>query len=66
MAEIRFLKPAAGVKVRRSDNGQHVKPEGERLELNNYYRRRIASGDLVVTDEPKASKPAAADKGGKS
>lgn len=58
MSELRFLRPADGVKVRHP-NGRHLSAEGEQVEITAYWRRRIAAGDVV---EGKAPARAAAEK----
>lgn len=47
MAETKILKPAGEAKVRRPDNRKHLKPEGEAVEMNTYWTRRLADGDVV-------------------
>lgn len=47
MAETKILKPAGAAEVRRPDNRKHLKREGERVEMNSYWMRRLASGDVV-------------------
>lgn len=48
-----FVKPRAGVKVRRETLPGHVAPEGETVEMTAYYRRRIADGDLLKAKPQK-------------
>ncbi|EHW6509073.1 DUF2635 domain-containing protein, partial [Salmonella enterica] len=38
-------------RVRRPD-GAHLSPEGERLDVGAYWRRREAEGDVVIADIP--------------
>ncbi|RLM27507.1 hypothetical protein BIY29_02385 [Brenneria alni] len=47
----KHLKPkgGVGVKVRKPD-GTYLKDDGEDLPLSSYWLRRIAEGDLEVTD----------------
>ncbi len=52
MSETLYLKPATGIKVRK-ENGAHVKPSGEKLPNNSYYRRRFSDGDLVMVNPPR-------------
>jgi len=61
MPETKILKPAGDNKVRRPDNGKHLKPEGEKVEINSYWQRRIAAGEVV---EVTAAKPAPKKTGG--
>ena len=53
------VRPAEGLRVRYEDAARgHVPPEGDDVVLTTYYRRRIADGDLVVSDPtPRASDP---------
>lgn len=53
--QTKFLKPAADLKVRKPD-GRHLNPEGEPVELNSYWLRRIDDGDVVETAPPKPAK----------
>ncbi|MBQ4781956.1 DUF2635 domain-containing protein [Pectobacterium versatile] len=52
----KHLKPKGGVRVRKPD-GTYLNDAGEDLPLLSYWLRRIAEGDLDVTDV--ASLPAA-------
>nr|WP_113865481.1 DUF2635 domain-containing protein [Brenneria salicis]NMN90530.1 uncharacterized protein DUF2635 [Brenneria salicis ATCC 15712 = DSM 30166]RBP64860.1 uncharacterized protein DUF2635 [Brenneria salicis ATCC 15712 = DSM 30166]RLM31579.1 hypothetical protein BHG07_04795 [Brenneria salicis ATCC 15712 = DSM 30166] len=45
----KHLKPKGGVKVRKPA-GTYLKDDGEDLPLSSYWLRRIAEGDLEVTD----------------
>lgn len=45
----KHLKPRGSVNVRKPD-GSYLKTEGEDLPLSAYWLRRIAEGDLDVTD----------------
>ncbi|MCZ6928680.1 DUF2635 domain-containing protein [Serratia marcescens] len=51
----KILKPKNGIKVRKQ-NGEYLSAAGETITLNAYWLRRIAEGDLDVTDvaAPKA------------
>ncbi|AXD31989.1 DUF2635 domain-containing protein [Salmonella enterica subsp. enterica serovar Braenderup] len=50
--EQKLIKPAReNVRVRRPD-GAHLSPEGERLDVGAYWRRREAEGDVVIADIP--------------
>ncbi|MBO3274131.1 DUF2635 domain-containing protein [Pseudomonas schmalbachii] len=49
------VKPAEGRRVRRPGDFQLLSPDGERVELDSYWRRLIKAGDVVVV----ANKPAA-------
>lgn len=61
MAETKILKPAGEAKIRRPDNRKHLKPEGEAVEMNSYWVRRLAAGEVV---EVTAAKPAPKKTGG--
>lgn len=52
------LKPAkAGVKIPNPFNGKFLQEEGEVVELNKFWRRRINAGEVVeVKEEKKVSK----------
>lgn len=61
-----FIKPAApGLKVRKPVNG-YLAAEGEEVNAESYWLRRMADGDVVAAERPadatapqaaKASKP---------
>lgn len=61
MPETKVLKPAGDAKVRRPDNRKHLKPEGEAVEMNSYWARRLAAGEVV---EVTAGQPAPKKTGG--
>lgn len=46
MSELKLLRPADGKKVRRPD-GKHLAEDGETVELNSYWRRRLDAGDVI-------------------
>lgn len=49
-----FVKPATPeLKVRKPVNG-HLAPEGEMVNPESYWLRRIADGDVVQLDPPPA------------
>jgi hypothetical protein len=54
-----YLVPAEGLKVRHPLGG-HLKPEGDHVVLDSYWRRRIADQSVTKGNPPKAAKPAAA------
>lgn len=54
MSEFKVLKPAGDRKVRRPD-GYHLRATGERVEMNTYWRRRLAAGE--VEEVKAAAKP---------
>lgn len=47
MAEFKILKPAGEANVRRPDNLKHLKRDGEMVEINSYWTRRLAAGEVV-------------------
>ncbi|MDQ7097420.1 MULTISPECIES: DUF2635 domain-containing protein [unclassified Serratia (in: enterobacteria)] len=51
MMKTKNLKPNADVLVRKPD-GSHLAKEGESLTLTAYWLRRIAEGDVAVSDIP--------------
>lgn len=63
MAEKKTLKPVAGTKVRRPDNAVHLRPEGEPVEMNSYWLRRLKAGDVTEVKPVKAT-ATATQKGG--
>lgn len=52
MSERQFLRPANGLKVRHPD-GRHLADDGEVVTLTNYWRRRLAAGDVIAEGEPE-------------
>lgn len=54
------IKPAPGMRVR-TPRGDVLPAEGRSEELTTYWRRRIADGDVEVSDPP----PTASKKGEK-
>lgn len=61
MSQPVYLVPAAGLKVRHPLGG-HLKPEGDFVVLDSYWRRRIAERSVARAEPPavpqKAAKPA--------
>jgi len=55
------LKPAEGLQVRKL-NGFYLAPEGELVEMNSYWLRRLNDGDVVA----QASSPAQAPNAGET
>lgn len=54
-----FIKPAApGLKVRKPVNG-HLAAEGEEVNADSYWLRRMADGDVVEAERPAAAPQAA-------
>lgn len=45
-----FLKPKAGLKIPRPDNGRELKAEGEEVIHSTFWRRRIADGDVIEVE----------------
>lgn len=54
--QTKFLKPADGLKVRKPAGG-HLSPDGEAVELNSYWLRRIADGDVAEAKPTKTRNP---------
>lgn len=54
-----YLVPVEGLKVRHPLGG-HLKPEGDHVVLDSYWRRRIADQSVTKGEPPKAAKSAAA------
>ncbi|WP_300657531.1 DUF2635 domain-containing protein [Pseudomonas sp.] len=52
-----YLVPAEGMKVRHPLGG-HLKPEGDQVVLDAYWRRRMADKSVRLGTPPKAAKPA--------
>jgi len=52
MTEIQRLKPAGKNLVRNPDAGmRHLTAEGEPVEMNAYWRKRLTDGDVVKVDD---------------
>ena len=51
-----YLVPAKSLKVR-DPRGGHLPAEGRAVDLDPYWRRRLAAGDVAKTSAPKAPKP---------
>lgn len=47
-----FIKPAPGVKVRDDGTLRHLAEQGEAKPETNYWQRRLADGDVVLTTAP--------------
>lgn len=61
-----FVKPKAGMKIRRPDSGAMLPDEGANVPNTPFWQRRISDGDvekMEVKQEAKSEKPAKA-KGG--
>ena len=54
--ETKFLKPAAGMKVRLENATRHLLAEGEDIVMSAYWRRRIKDGDVAEAKLPKPPK----------
>jgi len=49
-----YLKPTAGTQVPDPDRGDVLPADGRNVELNQYWQRRIADGDVVeASPQPK-------------
>ena len=51
-----ILKPVNSLKVRDPETLEFLNPEGEEKELNTYWRRRMADGDVEVIEEQEDQK----------
>lgn len=51
----KFIKPAPGLHVR-MPNGNVLPEEGAQVELNSYWLRRLADGDVIEVEKPKSKK----------
>ena len=56
MSPTAFLIPKEGLKVA-DPRGGYLSPDGARVELSSYWRRRLNSGDVVEGKEPKPAAP---------
>lgn len=61
-----FVKPKNGILIKRPDNGRFLKPEGETVPKNSFWRRRLNDGDVLETraSEPVKAAPKHAQKTG--
>ena len=50
-----FLKPAKGLRVL-FERGGPMPAKGAEVEMTQYYRRRVADGDLEIADPPRKGK----------
>lgn len=55
--QTRFIKPAPGFTVRNPDTGAVLPEEGAEVELNSYWLRRLADGDVIEAAKLSAAKP---------
>lgn len=60
MAEMVFVRPAAGLKVRMPERGFiHLPDEGHAVPLDPYWRARLRDGDVCeVTPDAASAAPA--------
>lgn len=54
-----YVKPAPGMTVRKPVGG-YLADEGEEVNRDSYWRRRLADGDVVEAKPPKTAAPAPA------
>jgi len=55
------IKPQPGILIRRPENGVPIKPEGETVKNNSFWRRRIKTGEVILLSGPDGiSNPAPA------
>lgn len=57
MSQPVFLVPAESLLVRHPLGG-HLKPEGDFVVLDSYWRRRLAEQSVTRSQPPQAAKPA--------
>lgn len=57
MSQPVYLVPVEGLKVRHPLGG-HLKPEGDHVVVDSYWRRRLADKSVSPGTPPKAAKPA--------
>ncbi len=51
------VKPAPGLKIRMPERQmRHLSDAGEVVEVNEYWRRRLADGDVVKVEPKRAQK----------
>ena len=51
------VKPAPGLKIRMPERKmRHLSEAGEAVEVNEYWRRRLADGDVVKVEPKRAHK----------
>jgi len=48
-----IIKPAPGLKIRNPINQIHIKSEGEAVENNTFWRRRLKDGSVVLANSDK-------------
>lgn len=48
--ETMFVKPKAGLVLRRPDSGAVLSAEGARVPKNSFWMRRLADGDVVESE----------------
>lgn len=58
MSQTVYLVPAKDLLVRHPQGG-YLKPEGDHVVLDTYWRRRLAEKSVMPGTPPKAAKPAA-------
>lgn len=55
MSKTKFVKPKHGFKVPHPTTGVFLSEEGEVVEWNSYFQRRVDADEIEVSEEPKAS-----------
>lgn len=48
-----FVKPKAGLKIRRPETKAFLAEAGEKVPKNTFWARRLADGDVIEAVEPK-------------
>lgn len=58
MTEFVYVRPAHGGRVRMPDRGGRVmSEEGAMVPRIDYYERLLISGDIAISEQPKAAPP---------
>lgn len=53
------VRPTGGRMIRFPDRpSQHLRPEGDRVNLDDFWRGRLADGDVELVEEPRKPAPA--------
>lgn len=61
MEETIFVKPKAGLQIRRPDTKAFLSENGERVPKSNFWARRILDGDVTESEEMKQKQQPQAD-----
>ena len=55
MSEYAEVRPVPGRLVFRPENGRPLSPNGERVELTPFWRRRLNDGDVEAVQPPQSA-----------